>query len=205
MRHGAWTHQVFNETCDSKNGKRVRGISAKDRLSLLESKLALYSSPCPRSFHLLIRKSTNKVSSAVRKLALLGSTQLAPGGPREAREAKKKPERFPQNLKRASPRDAPEEPSQKQQKNAPEMHQKIKEKLTRDALTEAAKEAPADPPERPKRGPIWGPLIVSKCMVFYLCYSKNENLCYHGTGSEESAREYIFMCVFLYVEIWHAK
>ena len=26
-------------------------------------------------------------------------------------------------------------------------------------------------------------------MVFCLFYSKNENLCYHGTGSEERARE----------------
>ena len=78
------------KTCDSKNGKRARGISAKERLSLLESKLALYNSPCPRSFHSLLRRSANKVSSAARSLASLGSTQLASGVPREVREAKKK-------------------------------------------------------------------------------------------------------------------
>ena len=29
----------------------------------------------------------------------------------------------------------------------------------------------------------------SKTLVFLRKYNKNENLCYHGTGSEESARE----------------
>ena len=40
---------------------------------------------------------------------------------------------------------------------------------------------------------IWaslrGPLLVPKCVVFCWFYNKNENLCYHGTGSEEHARE----------------
>ena len=40
-----------------------------------------------------------------------------------------------------------------------------------------------------QKGPVFGPLVVQKPMVFHWFYSKNENLCYHGTGSEESARE----------------
>ena len=40
-----------------------------------------------------------------------------------------------------------------------------------------------------KRGPVLGPLMVQKPMVFQWFYNKNENLCYHGTGSEEGARE----------------
>ena len=32
-------------------------------------------------------------------------------------------------------------------------------------------------------------LYFQKCMVFHLFYNKSGNLCYHGTGSEERARE----------------
>ena len=38
-------------------------------------------------------------------------------------------------------------------------------------------------------GTDFGTFGVPKCMVCDWFYNKNENLCYHGTGSEEGARE----------------
>ena len=40
-----------------------------------------------------------------------------------------------------------------------------------------------------KMGSNLGGLRPSKTLVFLRKYNKNGNLCYHGTGSEESARE----------------
>ena len=36
---------------------------------------------------------------------------------------------------------------------------------------------------------LWEPLLGQKYMVFHWFYNKSKNLCYHGTGSEEHARE----------------
>ena len=42
---------------------------------------------------------------------------------------------------------------------------------------------------RSDSGVLWGPSNFQKCMVILGKYKDFRNLCYHGTGSEEGARE----------------
>ena len=86
-------------TCDSKNGKRVRGINTKNNVTALPNKLALCSLTSP----LLCRIADTMIkevvyASAARSLASLGSAQLAPRGGSE--ELPEKPQRGPGGLQR---------------------------------------------------------------------------------------------------------
>ena len=83
------------KTCDSKNGKRVRGIIAKHNVTALPNKLALCSLPSP----LLARIARTMIkevvyASAARSLASLGSAQLAPRGQKSSQRAQSSPKQF---------------------------------------------------------------------------------------------------------------
>ena len=124
----------------------------------------------------LFTNKGNAEASAARSLASLGSAQLAPKIP-------KFPLRCPclPLLYLAWPKRCSRMPSQKlpqRRKRAP-----------REAPPEVPRGAPEEPSQRSKKRPVLRPLLVQKPMVFHWFYSKSENLCYHGTGSEESARE----------------
>ena len=67
------------KTCDSKNGKRARGMNTNQRLTLLKSELALCSSLAPSLTWLALTMITQTIHpSAARSLASLGSAHLAP-------------------------------------------------------------------------------------------------------------------------------
>ena len=138
-------HKMYGfpwETCDSKNGKRARGMNTKHRVTALPSKLALCSLPSPllpRIARTMIKEIIH--ASAARSLASLGSAQLAPRG---AEELPEKPQREPRGNQKTT-KQLPGEAPDSSQTTSPE----------------APKEGPEELPRGLPRGSIFGPLSQS--------------------------------------------
>ena len=163
--------QQKRETCDSKNGKRARGMRASHRLTLLVCKLALCSSPLPSLSSFPVALSTVEKLHPLRGASLRSAPRSSrQGSPERAkRRSPKKPLRTMrakcfQRRPREAPRDATDDPFREPQRD-----------LRRPSQD--------PPPEAPREAPFLDPYGCQHVWFFIGFTIKNEKPVIARTGS----------------------